>query len=78
MQIDRESLNKLLSMNDRQLSMIINKIAAESGIDPATLNMNTKDINSIRNALSSATDEDLRRLTEQFGDLKGKKGGFHR
>ncbi len=78
MQIDRESLNKLLSMNDRQLSMIINKIAIESGIDPSVLNMNPKDINSIRNALSSATDEDLRRLTEQYGELKGKKGGFRK
>ena len=66
MQIDKEALQKLLSLNDRQLSLVINKLAAESGIDPASLNINTKDITSIRNALSGATERDLRRVAEQY------------
>ena len=66
MQIDREALNKLLTLNDRQLKLVITKLAAESGIDPAEFNINTRDIESIRNALTSATDSDLARIAEMY------------
>ena len=59
MQIDREALEKLLTLNDRQLKVVIGKLAADSGIDPASLNIDPKNIESIRRALSSATDADL-------------------
>lgn len=66
MQIDREALNKLLTLNDRQLKLVITKLAAESGIDPSEFNINTRDIESIRNALTSATDSDLARIAEMY------------
>ncbi len=66
MQINRDSIDKLLSMNDAQLKMIIRHLAAQSGIDPAQFNMDTNSIESIRRALSSATDEDLRSIAEQY------------
>lgn len=66
MEINRENLNRLLSLNDRQLKMMITRIAAQSGIDPAQFNINTESVQSIRQALSSATDEDLRRIAEQY------------
>ena len=66
MQINRENLDKLLSMNDRQLKMIIQHLAAQSGIDPTEFNIDTNSIESIRSALSGATDEDLRRIAEQY------------
>jgi len=66
MQINRENLDKLLSMNDRQLKMIIQHLAAQSGIDPAEFNIDTGSIESIRKALSGATDEDLKRIAEQY------------
>ena len=66
MQINRDSINKLLSMNDAQLKMIIRHLAAQSGIDPAQFNIDTSSIESIRRALSSATDEDLRSIAEQY------------
>ncbi len=73
MQIDRESLEKLLTLNDRQLKVVINRLAAESGIDPATFNINTSDIQSIRRALMSASDADLARVAEMYEQNK-KKG----
>ncbi|MBQ7383484.1 MAG: hypothetical protein IJV72_01685 [Clostridia bacterium] len=73
MQIDRQSLEKLLSLNDRQLKNVINKLAADSGIDPATFNINVSDIQSIRQALSGATDSDLARVAEMYEQNK-KKG----
>ncbi|MBQ8141196.1 MAG: hypothetical protein IJ038_05840 [Clostridia bacterium] len=72
MQIDRESLEKLLSLNDRQLKLIITKLAAESGIDPASFNVNTSDVQSIRRALSSATDSDLARVAQMYEQNRKK------
>ncbi len=66
MQIDREALDKLLTLNDRQLKMIIQRLAAQSGIDPAQFNMDPKSIDSIRYALQNASDEDLKRVAEQY------------
>ena len=66
MQINRENLEKLLSLNDRQLKVIVQRLAAQSGIDPKALNVDTGSIESIRRALSSATDADLTRIAEQY------------
>lgn len=74
MQIDREALEKLLSMNDRQLKTIINRLAADSGIDPAQFNIDPASIESIRRALRSATDEDLKRVAEQYEANRKKRG----
>ena len=66
MQINRENLDKLLSMNDRQLKMIIQHLVAQSGINPKEFNIDTSSIQSIRTALSDATDEDLKKIAEQY------------
>lgn len=66
MEINRESVEKLLSLNDWQLKMIIQKIATESGIDPSQYNIDTNSIESIRRALSTASDEDLKKIAEQY------------
>ena len=72
MQIDRESLERLLTLNDRQLKAFIGKIAADSGIDPASFNINTSDVQSIRRALMGASDEDLARIAEAYEQNKRK------
>ena len=74
MQIDRRSIEKLLTLNDRQLSLVITKLLAESGIDPASFNIDTRDISSVRRALGGASDEELRRVTEQYEEYK-RRGG---
>ena len=73
MQIDRKALEGLLSLNDRQLIAIINRLAEGSGIDPAEYNIDTSNVSSIRNAIRGATDEDLNRIVEQYqANTKGK------
>ena len=74
MQLDRTALDRLLKTNDKQLMAIIKKLAADSGIDPASLNINVNDISSLRSALSSATDEDLKRVAEQYEANKKARG----
>ena len=66
MQIDRASLEKLLTLNDRQLMGVISRLVAQSGIDPAEFSIDPKDIQSIRSALANASDEDLQRIAEQY------------
>ena len=66
MQIDRASLEKLLSLNDRQLSSVITRLIAQSGIDPAEFQLDPKDVESLRKALAGASDDDLRRIAEQY------------
>lgn len=76
MQLDKGMLNRLLSMNDEQLTVFIQKIAAESGIDPAVLGIDPSNIQSIRQALGGATNEDIRQLNavyEQYNQARHKR-----
>ena len=66
MEINRDAVNKLLTLNDKQLKMIIQSLVRDSGIDPTQFNIDTGSISSIRSALSSATDADLKRIAEQY------------
>ncbi len=73
MQIDRQALEKLLSMNDRQLKTIIDHLVLQSGIDPSQFNMDPSSIESIRHALRTASDDDLRRVAEQYEQNRSKR-----
>jgi hypothetical protein len=73
MEIKRENIDKLLSLSDWQLKMIIQKIANESGIDPSQFNIDTSSIESIRRALSTASDEELKAVAEQYERNQQKK-----
>ena len=74
MQIDRENLEKLLSLSDRRLEAVIRRVVAESGVDPAEFHINPTDIQSIRQAISSASDADLARVAELYQQNQKKKG----
>lgn len=76
MTLDRNAVNQLLSLNDRQLAIVIKKLAAEAGIDTSAIQINAANVAAIRAALSMATDEDLKSLTEQLGKMQ-KGGGYH-
>ena len=75
MQIDRKALEGLLTLNDKQLMMIINRLVTQSGIDPSQFNIDPKDIASIRTALSNATDEQLDDIVKQYEANKQTRGG---
>lgn len=75
MQIDRKMLDRLLMMNDEQLGEVVRTIAAEAGIDPAVLGLNPQNIQSIRQALGSATQSDLQQLNNVYDAYKQNKRG---
>ena len=73
MEIKRENIDKLLSLNDWQLKMIIQRLASESGIDPSQFNIDTNSIESIRRALATASDAELKQIAEQYEQNQKKK-----
>ena len=75
MQIDQNMLKKLLTMNDAQLRGVIEAVAAEAGIDPAVLGLDTKNIGNVRRSLGSAQDSDLEQINTLYNTYKQNKHG---
>ena len=68
MQLDRNALNKLLLLNDRQLEAVVLKLAAEYGLDLSEFHVTPGNIKGLREALRTADDEELTRLGEQLSN----------
>ena len=66
MQLDRNAINRMLSLNDEQLKSLIRSLAENTGLDLSSFNISATDVQSIRCALSGATDADLERAAEQL------------
>jgi hypothetical protein len=66
-------LKRLLAMNDEQLGQMIQKIATETGIDPAQLGINPQSIESVRSALGSIGDEELEGINRLYEDYRRNK-----
>lgn len=72
MQLDKNTLNMLLSLNDAQLVNIIKTISEKSGLDLSSFNISANDVKSIRYALKNASDEDIIRAQESINNYKNK------
>lgn len=73
MQLDKRMLERLLTMNDEQLAALIGNVAKEAGIDPAQLGLNPNNVQSIRQALSGATDADIQAMNAVYNDYKQQR-----
>ena len=74
MKLDRKAIERLLALNDAQLSALIRRLAGENGIDLAGVAIRPDDIASVRRALEMAGDEDITLAAQQIEALqKGKK-----
>ena len=72
MQIDKNTLNMLLALNDTQLVNVIKAISEKSGLDLSGFNISANDVKSIRRALENASDEDIKRAQESINNFKRK------
>ena len=72
MQLDKNTLNMLLALNDAQLVNVIKTISEKSGLDLSSFNITQNDVKSIRYALENASDEDIRRARESLNQYKKK------
>lgn len=68
--LDRNALNRLLSLNDKQLKAVLERLASESGLDLSALSVSPDDIASVRSALSGATDRDLEEAARKLSEKK--------
>lgn len=66
MELNREMLQKILSMDDAQLSLFVQKLAKGSGIDPTALGFDASSMKNLRTALGSATNADLDQLNQIY------------
>ena len=66
MKLDRRMLNRLLAMNDVQLRAVIDKLAADYGLDLSAFQVKEGDMEGLRRAIRNASDEDLLKLTAQL------------
>jgi hypothetical protein len=73
MQIDRATLERLLTLSDGQLKFIMGKIAGENGIDLSGLNVNLGDMSSVRNAIRNISDRDLAAISAQIEAAQNSK-----
>lgn len=73
MKLDRNAVNRLLALNDAQLSALIRRLAGENGIDLAGIAIRPDDIASVRRALQMASDEDIGLAAQQIENLR--RGG---
>lgn len=74
MMLDKRSVDFLLRLGDDQLIAVIKKLAADAGVDISSLNISHEQIAAIRQALSIATDDDLKRASELLRNFKGSGG----
>ncbi len=75
MNLDKNSINMLLSLDDTHLSVVIRQLAQNAGIPADSLNLGSRELAGIRQALSLATDGDISRAAELIRSYKqGKKG----
>ena len=72
MQLDKNTLNMLLALNDAQLTNVIRTISEKSGLDLSSFNITANDVKSIRRALENASDEDIKRAQESINNFKRK------
>ena len=72
MNIDKNMLSALASLDDASLMAAIRMIAASSGMDIGT-SFNGEALSSLRNAMRGATDRDIEEIKKIFESYKGKK-----
>ena len=75
MNLDKNSINMLLSLNDERLAVVIRQLASNAGIPSDALNIGPRELKNIRDALSLAGDGDISRAAEIIEQFKnGNKG----
>ena len=66
MQLDRNAIKTLLSLDDARLKFVIDRMAESVGIDLDSFGLRNVNVGEIRQKLSSLTDEELQRAADQI------------
>ncbi len=66
MPLDKKQLDRLLSLDDDRLRVLLGKLLASYGVDVSRIPLDTLDIGALRALLQNATDEDIERFLQMF------------
>ena len=70
MNFDKNSLSKLLKLNDEELGKVIKEIAKEAGVMDENFTISKGDVAKIRTFLTFASEDQITSLLKQFGGQK--------
>lgn len=70
MNIDKNLLSQLANLDDKTLISSIRMIAAASGVDLGNMSFEKEQLDTLRNAMRGATDEDLENAKRIFEGYK--------
>lgn len=73
MNIDKNILSSFAALDDSTLLSAIKMIAASSGVDIGNINFDKAQLDALRSAMRTATDEDISMMKNLFNDYKGNK-----
>lgn len=68
MQIDKTSLDRLLSLDDATLARTINLLCAAAGIPAEKASSAVGNLRMVRSSLSNATEEDIKKAMSILGE----------
>ena len=75
MHLDKKTLDRLLDLSDGQLRVLLKRLLAEYGVDPAAVPLEQMDIGKLREALRGTTDTDIARFLQLMQASGLGKGG---
>jgi len=70
MNLDKNSIDMLLRLDDAHLALIIKKLASDAGIPADTLNLGKSELSGIRSALAMASDGDISKAAQLIDNYK--------
>ncbi len=73
MNIDKNILSSFAALDDGALLSAIKMIAASSGVDIGDISFDKAQLDALRSAMRTATDEDISMMKNLFSDYKGNK-----
>ncbi len=74
MQLDKKSLDRLLTLSDDQLRMVLRGLLKEYGVDPSAVPLEQFDMGKLRAVLSGATEADIQRFMSMLSGSGGAGG----
>ncbi len=75
MKIDRASIMRMLALDDRQLKMIIERVAAGAGVDIPAESLTPQALAALRTAVEQAEDSELEGIAKSFAGLAPNERG---
>ena len=70
MNLDQNSVRKLLALNDTQFRMVLRKLVADYGVDLSEFPLGADELAQIRSLLSVADPQQIEQMLAQFPQVK--------